>query len=73
MEPISAALMTFGLAILLVSWIVLVISSFKEDFTWGLCAVLMPPVAYFYGLFNWAKAKDSILLAAVGLILVMLS
>lgn len=73
MEPTSAALLTFGLAILWASWIMLVISSFKEDFTWGLCSIFLPPAAYFYGLFNWAKAKDAILFAVLGLILVILS
>ncbi|GAB1265790.1 hypothetical protein NBRC116493_01400 [Aurantivibrio infirmus] len=73
MEPTSAALLTFGLAILLASWIMLVIASFSDDFTWGLCSVFLPPAAYFYGLFNWAKAKDAILFALLGWVLVILA
>jgi len=73
MEPISAALVTFGLAILLVSWIMLIIASFNEDFTWGLSAVFVPPFAYFYGLFQWQKAKEAILFAALGWALIFLA
>ena len=69
MEPMAAALMTFALAILLSSWVILIIVSFKEDFTWGLCSVFLPPLAYFYGLFNWSKAKEAILVALLGWIL----
>ena len=66
MEPTSAILMTLGLATLLVSWILLLIASWQEDYAWGLFAVLLPPVAYIYGLFRLDKAGQSILVAAVG-------
>lgn len=66
MEPTSAVLMTFGLAILFVSWILLLVASWEDDYAWGIFAVLMPPVAYFYGLFRLDKAGQSILVAAVG-------
>lgn len=66
MEASSAALMTFGLATLLVSWIVLLIAAWKDDYTWGIFAVLLPPLAYFYALFRLDKAGQSLLLAAIG-------
>lgn len=66
MEATSAVLMTFGLAILLVSWILLLIASFEDDYAWGIFAVLLPPVAYIYGLFRLEKAGQSIAVAAVG-------
>lgn len=69
MEPSSATLMTFGLATLLVSWILLLIAAWQEDYAWGLFAVLMPPVAYIYGLFRLDKAGQSLLVAAVGWLL----
>ncbi len=73
MDPISATLITFGIVILVASWVMLLVTSFKEDFSWGLCSVFLPPLAYFYGLFNWAKAGESILFAMLGLILVFLA
>ncbi|MCW8195382.1 hypothetical protein F6455_11340 [Proteobacteria bacterium 005FR1] len=73
MEPITAAMITFGSAILLVSWVLLLITSFKEDFTWGLITLLLPPISYIYALFRWSKAKEAILLAALGLLLLILA
>lgn len=73
MEPLSAALITFGVAILVISWIMLVITSFREDYTWGLSSVFLPPFAYFYGLFKWQYAKEAILFAVLGWILIFLA
>ena len=70
MEPMSAALLTFGLAILLCSWVLLIIISFREDFTWGLSSVFVPPLAYFYALFQWSKAKATIWVALLGWLLI---
>lgn len=72
MDPVSAVLLTFGLALLVASWGLLLVSSFREDFTWGLCTVFLPPLAYFYGLFNWSKAGDSIIVGVIGLFLIIL-
>lgn len=69
MDSGSAALLTFGLATLLVSWILLLIVASKEDYAWGLCALLLPPLAYLYGLFRLDKAGESLALAGLGLIL----
>ncbi|MGI1679229.1 MAG: hypothetical protein K6L75_10885 [Cellvibrionaceae bacterium] len=73
MDPVSATLLTFGIAILVASWGMLLVASFNDDFTWGLCSVFLPPLAYFYGFFNWAKANDAIKFAILGWILVFLA
>ena len=68
MEATSAVLMTFGLATLLVSWILMLIAAFEDDYAWGIFAVLLPPIAYAYGLFRMEKAGQSIAVAIVGLL-----
>lgn len=73
MEATSATLLTFGLATLFVSWILLLIAAWKDDYAWGLCAVLLPPLAYFYGLFHLDKAGQSLLLAAIGCFMLYLA
>ena len=73
MEPTSALLMTFGAAALLGSWVLLLIESSREDFTWGLCSLLLPPVSYLYGIFRLDKAGEAMLLAVVGWVLVFLA
>ncbi len=39
----------------------------------GLCTLLLPPFAYLYALFRLDKAGQSLLVAAVGWILIWLS
>ncbi|MEM9254890.1 MAG: hypothetical protein AAGA91_05540 [Pseudomonadota bacterium] len=73
MSAIDATLMTYGVATLLLSWIVLLIVSWKEDYAWGLCTLLLPPLSYLYGLANWSKAKGALLLAIAGWIMILLS
>jgi len=73
MEAVAATLLTFGIACLLVSWILLLIDSWREDFTWGLCTVLLPPVSYIYALFRLDKAGNAILLAIAGWLLIWLA
>ncbi len=73
MDASSAALMTFGAAALLISWVLLLIASWKEDYAWGLCAVLLPPFAYLYGLFRLDKAGQALLVALVGWLLIGLA
>jgi hypothetical protein len=73
MEPTSAVLLTFGLAILLVSWILLLIAAWKDDYAWGIFATLLPPVAYIYGFFRLEKAGQSLLVAAVGWLFIFLA
>lgn len=71
MESIAALFITFGGAALLASWVSLFITSSKEDFTWGLCSVLLPPVSYCYALLRLDVAKESIVLAIIGCLLVL--
>ena len=73
MEATSATLMTFGLATLLASWVLMIIVSWKEDYAWGLCTLLLPPLSYLYALFRLDKAGQAIMLAFAGCILVWLS
>ncbi len=73
MEATSAALMTFGVAALFMSWVILLIESWKEDYSWGLCTLLLPPLSYFYGLFRLDKAGQALLVALIGWVLVFLA
>lgn len=73
MEATSASLMTFGLAALLASWILLLIVAWKEDYAWGLFTLLLPPLSYVYGLTRLDKAGQAWLLAIAGLILIWLA
>ena len=72
MEATSATLLTFGVAALAVSWILLLVASWKEDYTWGLCTVFLPPLSYLYSLARLDKAGDALLVAVFGWILIWL-
>ena len=48
----------------------MLVTSFKEDYTWGLATLFLPPFSYFYGLFELEKAKPALILAAIGGVLV---
>ena len=72
MDASSALLMTLGAAALLISWILLLIVSWKEDYAWGLFSLLLPPAGYTYGLFRLDKAGQSVLLAVLGWALIYL-
>ena len=73
MEATSASLITFGVAILFTSWVVLLIESWKDDYAWGLCTLLLPPLSYLYALSRLDKAGQALLLAVVGWILVWMA
>ncbi|TGD74269.1 hypothetical protein E4634_09105 [Mangrovimicrobium sediminis] len=73
MEATSATLLTFGVATLAISWILLLIASWKEDYAWGLCSVFLPPLSYLYGLARLDKAGDALLVAVFGWILIWLA
>ncbi len=73
MEATNALLMTLGAAILLASWVLLLIASWREDYAWGLCSLLLPPLSYIYALFRLDKAGESIALAAVGWVMIILA
>ena len=73
MEATTAAMVTIGAAALLASWVVLLIASWKEDYTWGLCTLFLPPLSYLYGLTRLDQAGDAMLLAIAGWILIWLA
>ena len=70
METVSVTMTTFGVILLLASWVQLLFVSFKEDFNWGLSTLFVPPFSYLYALFAWEKAASSILLAVLGWVLI---
>jgi hypothetical protein len=51
----------------------LLITSWKEDYAWGLFTVLLPPVSYLFALFQLDKAGQAILLAIAGWVLIFLA
>ncbi len=73
MEPLAAVFWVFGLVLLVASWILMLIQSFNEDYTWGLATIFLPPLSYLYGLFVWPKAKEAIGLAVIGWVFVFLA
>ena len=72
MEAYSAYLMFLGVSCLLVSWGRLLITAWQEDYVWGMFSLLLPPVGYGYALFRLDAAKETLLLAAIGWLLVIL-
>jgi hypothetical protein len=73
MEATSALLMTLGVVALLASWVLLLIESSRDDYSWALCTLFLPPLSYLYGLFRWDKAGDALLLAVLGWVLLWLA
>ena len=71
MEATSAAMMTFGVAALLASWVILLIESWKDDYAWGLCTLLLPPLSYLYGFLRLDKAGSALAVAAIGWVLLL--
>ena len=72
MEASSAYLMFLGVSCLLASWALLLITAWKNDYAWGMFSLLLPPVGYGYALFRIDDAKETLLLAALGWLLVIL-
>ena len=72
MEAYSAYLMFLGVSCLLISWGLLLITAWKEDYGWWMFSLLLPPVGYGYALFRLDAAKETLLLAAIGWLLVIL-
>lgn len=73
MDATTAPMLTFGVATLLASWVLLLITSWKEDYAWGLCTLLLPPLSYLYALGRLDKAGEALLLAAAGWALILLA
>ncbi len=72
MDPITAVFVTFGVIITVAGWVQLLITSFKDDYTWGLTTLFLPPLSYLYCFFSWEKAKDAVIMTAIGWGLVVL-
>ena len=72
MEASSSFLMTLGAASLLISWILLLITSWQEEYAWGMVSLLLPPLGYGYALFRLDKAGASLGSALLGWILIWL-
>lgn len=70
MDAGSAALLTFGVATLAVSWILLMITSWREDYSWGLCTLFLPPLSYLYSLARLDKAGEAVMIAVLGWVLI---
>ena len=66
MEASSSFLMTLGAASLLISWILLLITSWQEEYAWGMVSLLLPPLGYGYALFRLDKAGASLGCALLG-------
>jgi hypothetical protein len=73
MDATAAFMMTLGVVALALSWIVLLIESWKDDYAWGLCTVFLPPLSYLYGLARMDKAGQALLLALLGWVLIWLA
>lgn len=72
MDPISTIMLTFGVILLVIGWIQLIITSFDEDFTWGLATVFVPPLSYLYSaVAAFDKTKGTMALTGIGLALVI--
>lgn len=71
MDPISATAMTFGVCLLLISWIYLMVISFKTDFNWGLVTLFLPVLSYVYAFFDWKKTQATIWSAGLGWALIL--
>ena len=72
MEASSSFLMTLGAASLLISWILQLITSWQEEYAWGMVSLLLPPLGYGYALFRLDKAGASLGCALLGWILIWL-
>lgn len=73
MEPLSAVFMVFGMVLLAISWLLLLQLAFARDYSWGMFALLLPPLAYFYGLFRWDTAREPILMSVLGWVFIFIA
>jgi hypothetical protein len=72
MEAYNAYLMFLGVSCLLVSWALLLITACKEDYAWGMFSLLLPPIGYGYAFFRLNEAKETLILAGLGWLLIIL-
>ena len=72
MEAYNAYFMFLGVSCLLVSWALLLITAWKEDYAWGMFSLLLPPIGYGYAFFRLNEAKETLILAGLGWLLIIL-
>ena len=72
MEAYNAYLMFLGVSCLLVSWALLLITAWKEDYAWGMFSLLLPPIGYGYAFFRLNEAKETLIFAGLGWLLIIL-
>lgn len=72
MEASSSFLITLGSVSLVVSWVLLLIVSWKEEYAWGMCSLLFPPLGFGYAFFRLDKAGAVIAFAVAGWIMIWL-
>lgn len=72
MEAYNAYLMFLGVSCLIVSWALLLITAWKEDYAWGMFSLLLPPIGYGYAFFRLNEAKETLILAGLGWLLIIL-
>ena len=73
MEAATATMYTYGAALLLTSWVLLIIAAWREDYAWGLSSLFLPPLAYLYGLARLDKAGEAILVGILGWLCIFLA
>lgn len=73
MDALTATMITYGAACLFLSWIVLLIVAWQEDYAWGLCTLFLPPLSYAYSLLRLDKAGGALMLAIVGWAFILLA
>ena len=71
MDTMSAIFMTFGVIMILAGWVQLLIISFKNDYSWGLTTLFLPPISYLYALVSWDKAQGAMVMTIIGWVLVL--
>ena len=72
MEASSSFLITLGSVSLVVSWVLLLIVSWKEEYVWVMCSLLFPPVGFGYAFFRLDKASAVIAFGVAGWIMIWL-
>ncbi|MGB1140677.1 MAG: hypothetical protein ACPG1A_07240 [Halioglobus sp.] len=73
MEAAAATMYTYGAALLLMSWVMLIITAWREDYAWGLCSLFLPPLAYLYAFARLDKAGEALVVAALGWVCIFIA
>ena len=73
MEAATATMYTYGAALLLTSWVLLIIAAWREDYAWGLSSLFLPPLAYLYGFARLDKAGEAIVVGILGWVFIFLA